>query len=263
MIRFAILGSGSAGNGLVVECGSTRILLDCGFSVKEAEARLARLGLAIDQLSGIVVTHEHDDHVGGVRALAARGGVPVYLTYGTMRAVLDDTIPPSGEVRLIDARSPFAIGDIEVHPFAVPHDAREPVQFVFSDGDARLGVLTDSGSSTRHIEASLAGCDALVLECNHDADMLAGSRYPRWLKERIGGPFGHLSNAQAAGILGALDRSRLRHIVAAHLSTTNNTPASARQALAGVMGCKTDWIGVADQADGLPWRDVHAARGVG
>ncbi len=263
MIRFAILGSGSAGNGLVVECGSTRLLLDCGFSVKEAEARLARFGLAVDQLSGIVVTHEHDDHVGGARALAARAGVPVYLTYGTMRAVLDDNIPLFSEFRLIDAQSPFVVGDIEVHPFAVPHDAREPVQFVFSDGDARLGVLTDTGSSTRHIEASLGACDALVLECNHDVATLAGSRYPRWLKERISGAFGHLSNAQAAGILGALDRSRLRHIVAAHLSTTNNTPASAQHALAGIMGCETEWIGVADQIDGLAWRDVHAGRGIG
>ena len=261
MIRFAILGSGSAGNGLVVECGSTRVVLDCGFSLKESEARLARLGLTVEQLTGIVVTHEHDDHVSGVRALAARGGVPVYLTYGTLRALLGEDAPAVGDFRLIDAQSPFVVGDIEVHPVAVPHDAREPVQFVLSDGDARLAVLTDTGSSTLHIEASLADCDALVLECNHDGAMLAGSRYPRWLKERIGGALGHLSNAQAAGILRKLDRHRLSHVVAAHLSTTNNTPAMAQRALADVLDCDADWIAVADQVVGLGWREIHAGRG--
>ncbi len=261
MIRFAVLGSGSAGNGLLVECGSTRLLLDCGFSLKAVDLRLARLGLSIEQLNGIVVTHEHDDHVGGVRALAARSGAPVWLTYGTMRAILGDEIPAPGEFQLIDAQSPFSVGAIEVHPFAVPHDAREPVQFVFSDGDARLGVLTDTGVSTANIVRSLMPCDALVLECNHDPVMLAGGRYPRWLKERIGGALGHLSNDQAAGILGALDTSHLSHVVAAHLSASNNTPSLAQRALSDVMGCEPAWIAVADQQAGLAWRDVHAGRG--
>jgi phosphoribosyl 1,2-cyclic phosphodiesterase len=258
-----MLGSGSAGNGLVVQCGSTRLLLDCGFSVKETEARLQRLGLSLDQLDGIVVTHEHDDHVSGVRGLAARCKAPVYLTYGTMRAILNGDASPAERYRTVDAGEAFAVGDIEVHPLAVPHDAREPVQYVFSDGDARIGVLTDTGSSTPHIEASLSACDSLVLECNHDGAMLAASRYPRWLKERIGGAFGHLSNSQAADILGAIDKSRLSHVVAAHLSTTNNTPAAAQRALADAMACQPEWIAVADQQMGLAWRDVHAARGGG
>ncbi|MSQ20391.1 MAG: MBL fold metallo-hydrolase [Betaproteobacteria bacterium] len=260
-MRFAMLGSGSTGNGLVVECGATRLLLDCGFSVKETEARLQRLGLSLGQLDGIVVTHEHDDHVSGVRGLANRSGAPVFLTYGTLRELLGGDAPPATErYQLVDAGVPFAVGELEVHPFAVPHDAREPVQYVFSDGDARLGVLTDTGSSTPHIEASLAACDSLVLECNHDGPMLAGSRYPKWLKERIGGVFGHLSNVQAAGILAAIDRRRLSHVVAAHLSTSNNTPAAAQRALADVLACDPAWIAVADQQTGLTWRDVHAAR---
>jgi phosphoribosyl 1,2-cyclic phosphodiesterase len=127
---------------------------------------------------------------------------------------------------------------------------------VFGDGARRLGVLTDTGSPTAHIEASLSGCAALVLECNHDRDMLMGGEYPPSLKARIAGRWGHLDNAVSASILCALDRSRLRHVVAAHLSQTNNTPELARAALAGALGCAPEWIAVATQEDGLPWREV-------
>jgi phosphoribosyl 1,2-cyclic phosphodiesterase len=143
-----------------------------------------------------------------------------------------------------------------VLPFTVPHDAAEPVQFVLSDGAVKLGVVTDIGIGTRHVESTLSGLDALVLECNYDRDMLWSGAYPRWLKERIGGPFGHLDNRDAARLLGALDRSRLKHIIGAHLSQQNNTPALARAALSEALGCSPDWIGLATQDDGFDWREA-------
>ena len=180
------------------------------------------------------------------------------MTHGTSRALdearktMDGVLP-----RIIEGRAAFAIGAIEVLPFTVPHDAREPVQFVLSDGAHRLGVLTDLGTSTAHVEATLSGCDALVLECNHDTDLLWSGAYPKWLKERIGGPFGHLSNAAAGRLLAALERSRLKHVICAHLSQQNNRPELARAALAGAMGCADDWIGIATQDDGFGWMDLN------
>lgn len=257
-LRFASLGSGSKGNCLVAEAGGSRLLLDCGLSPKETERRLGRLGLVPGDISGIIVTHEHDDHAGQVWPFAAEHGIPVYLTYGT-QAALAEAGKPAGAVRTqtIDGRSAFAVGGIHVQPYTVPHDAREPVQYVLSDGAFRLGVLTDIGTSTAHVEATLSGCDALVLETNYDLDMLWGGEYPKWLKERIAGPFGHLANAASEKLLAALDRSRLQHVVAAHLSQQNNRPALAREALARAMGCSPDWIGVATQEDGFAWRELR------
>ena len=253
-LRFASLGSGSRGNGLVVEAGGSRLLLDCGFTPRDCERRLARLGLAPADLAGIVVTHEHDDHVGDALPFAVRHGLRVWMTHGTWRAV--GGVAPPAHVTLIDSHDIFAVGDLCVQPFPVPHDAREPVQFVFSDGASRLGVLTDIGTPTRHVGEVLSACDALVLECNHDREMLAGGPYPGWLKERIGGPFGHLANDAAAELIKMLDVRRLRHVVAAHLSESNNTPALARAALAEALGCAVEWIGVASQDAGFDWRSL-------
>jgi phosphoribosyl 1,2-cyclic phosphodiesterase len=248
-VRFASLGSGSAGNGLVVEAGATRVLVDCGFPIEGTERRLARLGLAPSDITAIVVTHEHGDHADGVLPFARRHRVPVWMTHGTARAVPG----AAPEARMFDSHSPFAIDALEVLPFPVPHDAREPAQLVLSDGACRLGVLTDTGSPTRHVAAMLSGCHALVLECNHDPAMLAAGPYPGWLKTRIGGPFGHLANDAAGALLASLDRSRLRHVVAAHLSATNNRPELATGALAQALGCAPAEIVVADQGDGFDW----------
>jgi phosphoribosyl 1,2-cyclic phosphodiesterase len=254
-MRFASLGSGSAGNALVAEAGATRVMLDCGFAVEETERRLARLGLAPADLAGILVTHEHGDHADGAIPFARRHGLGVWMSHGTFRAS-----PRAGaagvRITMVDSHAGFAVGDLHVQPFPVPHDAREPVQFVLSDGARRLGVLTDIGAPTRHVESTLSGCDALVLECNHDPDLLANGSYPGWLKARIGGPFGHLANGVAAALLAAIDRSRLRHVVAAHLSEKNNRPELARAALAGALGCAPGWIGVAEQASGFGWREI-------
>lgn len=256
-MRFASLASGSKGNCLVVEAGTTRVLLDCGLAPRETERRLARLGLAPSDVSAIVLTHEHDDHAGHAFAFAAAHRLPVWLTFGT-RAALEDAGKTNGaEIRLIDGRSALALDGLEVRPFTVPHDAREPVQFVFSDGASRLGVLTDIGAPTPHVAATLSGCEALVLECNHDLALLRSGGYPNWLKERIAGPFGHLDNGAAEQLLGALDRTRLQHVICAHLSAQNNRPDLARAALARALGCDPGWVGVATQDAGCGWRELR------
>ncbi len=254
-MRFASIGSGSEGNGLVVEAGDTRVMIDCGFGVRETAKRLARLDIEPQSLSAILVTHEHSDHVGGVAAFAARHGIPVWLTFGTLSQT-GTRFAGMERVFGFDSHDVFVIGDLEICPFPVPHDAREPVQFVITDGAFRLGVLTDLGMSTPCVEQSLSGCDALVLECNHDLQMLADSDYPAALKKRISGRFGHLHNEGAAELLNALDTSRLKHVLAAHLSKHNNTPDKARAALAAALSCTMDWIGIADQANGFAWRSL-------
>ena len=254
-MRFASLGSGSEGNGLVVEVGDTRVLIDCGFAVRDTVARLARLGVAAETISAVLVTHEHADHIGGVAAFAARYRIPVWMTFGTLEMV-SDRFARVEQVYGFDSQDVFAVGMVEVRPFTVPHDAREPVQFVVGDGAHRLGILTDIGVTTRYVEASLSGCDALVLECNHDVDMLAGGDYPWALKQRISSRLGHLHNEASAALLAALDTSKLRHVIAAHLSRQNNTPDKARTALAQALSCSPDWIGVADQASGFSWREM-------
>ena len=255
-MRFASLGSGSQGNALIVEAGSTRILLDCGFGPGEVSARISRLGLEAGDLDAIIVTHEHGDHGGGVVKLSASHDIPVYLTRGTYSGLGAEGRNLANK-KFIDACTPFSIGAVEVTPYTVPHDAREPIQFVLSDGAVRLGVLTDTGQSTPHIVESLSGVHALVLECNHDPDMLRSGPYPAWLKDRIAGRLGHLANAEAAEIVAAMDCSRLQHVIAAHLSEKNNTPGLARAALAGALNCATDWIDVATQDEGFAWREIR------
>ncbi len=254
-MRFASLGSGSEGNGLVVEAGGTRVLIDCGFGVRDTATRLARLGVEPGSLAAILVTHEHSDHVGGVPAFASKHRIAVWATFGTLAAVSSRF---EGMYRLygFDSHDDFVIGDLEIRPLPVPHDAREPVQYVLGDGAARLGVLTDIGVSTPFVESCLSGCDALVLECNHDRALLDAGDYPASLKQRIAGRFGHLDNDAAAGILGRIDTTRLKHVVAAHLSQQNNTPEHARGALAAALACTPDWIGIASQAEGFGWRDI-------
>ncbi|MBX6419398.1 MAG: MBL fold metallo-hydrolase [Nevskia sp.] len=254
MIRFAMLGSGSKGNSAVIGAGRTRVLLDCGLPLAETEARLQRLGLAAEDLDAVVVTHEHADHLSGVARLAQRYRLPVWLTPGTRKSWRE--APDADLLRHFSPHQPFAIGDLAVEPFPVPHDAREPCQYVFGDGAFRVGVLSDAGSVTPHMRAVLSGCHALLVEFNHDGEMLARGPYPAALKRRVAGDRGHLSNAQAAALLAAIDCSRLRHLVLIHLSEINNTPELARRAAAAALNCTPDWIACAHQERGLDWCEV-------
>lgn len=257
MLRFASLASGSGGNCLVAEASGTVVLLDCGLALTETERRLARAGLEPSQVAAILLTHEHGDHACGVFDFAAAHRVTVVLTHGTLAAMkAEGKVLDGVKISFVNGKETVAIGAIEVKPFTVPHDAREPVQYVLSDGAAKLGVITDVGISTPHVEKTLSGLDALVLECNYDRDLLWGGSYPRWLKERIAGPFGHLDNRDSGRLLAALDRSRLKHVIAAHLSQQNNRPALARAALARALGCEEDWISLATQDEGFDWRSI-------
>jgi phosphoribosyl 1,2-cyclic phosphodiesterase len=232
MIRFAMLGSGSRGNGTLVQSGTTTVLMDCGFMLREAEARLQRLEVKPWNVSAIVVTHEHYDHIGGVARFARKFKIPVWLTQGTYEGWPDGPVP---RCHLFDPREPFTIGDLTVAPFTVPHDARQPCHYVFGEGTHRVGMVSDAGSVDDGMRAALTGCDALMIEFNHDADMLANGPYEPPLKRRIAGPLGHLSNVQAAELVGALDNARLKHLVLTHLSEKNNTPELALAAAHGAL----------------------------
>lgn len=227
--RFASLGSGSRGNATLIEAGETCILVDCGFPAREFVARCAHLGFDPARLSAILVTHEHGDHTRGVGAVARRLGVPVWLSHGTWHA---SRLGPLERLqRFAGHAGGFPIGDLWIDPVPVPHDAREPTQFVVRHQSRAFGMLTDVGSITPRIVEAFGGVDALLLECNHDPDMLADGPYPPSLQARVGGAYGHLANRQAAGFLEQIDHARLRHLVAGHLSQQNNAPGLARAEL--------------------------------
>ncbi|MDX4005785.1 MBL fold metallo-hydrolase [Pseudomonas aeruginosa] len=215
-MRFAVLGSGSRGNSALVSSSDTRILIDCGFPLREIIKRLARLGLSPAQLDAILVTHEHADHIHGVELLARHYQIVV----------------------------------------GVSHDAREPTQFVLSDGQRRFGMLTDLGVATAEVLECYRAVDALVVEANHDSTMLAGGPYPYFLKARVGGSRGHLNNHQSAELVKQLDWGRMQHLVLAHLSEKNNSPQLARQTFVDTLGCDPGWLQVADQHSGLDWREI-------
>ena len=258
-MRFCSLGSGSAGNATVVEASgpssTSRVMIDCGFSLKEAESRLARAGLHAAELDAVFVTHEHGDHIGCALGLARRHGVALWMSRGTWRAIGEPSL--DGLLHFARDGETITLGNLALQPYTVPHDAQEPLQLRCSSAGADLGVLTDAGCITPHLLTHLQGCDALVLECNHDLGLLAASNYPASLKARVGGRFGHLSNDTSAEILAACMHSGLRYLVAAHLSAQNNRPDLARQALAAVWGRDEEQIIVADAATGFGWIQIE------
>ncbi|MFO7603450.1 MAG: MBL fold metallo-hydrolase [Gammaproteobacteria bacterium] len=252
-MRFASLGSGSRGNATLIEAGKTRVLVDCGFSLRELEARLPRLGLSPADLHAILVTHEHADHIRGVGALARKYRLPVWASSGTLEFAGLGALP---ERQVLNVHTAVSLQDLGIEPFPVPHDAREPCQFVFSDGRVRVGLLTDTGSLTRHIIGQLDGCAALMLECNHDVEMLADGPYPPALKRRVGGDYGHLSNHQAAEVLAKMDTGCLQRVIAMHISEKNNDPGLAASALCTALACDYHDIQVAEQERGFDWITV-------
>jgi len=230
-------------------------MLDCGFSARETASRLARLRMDGEKLTAIVLTHEHSDHISGAGVVARHYNLPIWTTPGTYRAIRE-RLGEVPEVNYFDPHQIFEIDDLIMHPFPVPHDASEPAQFVFSNGNHRLGILTDTGSSTPHIEDMLSDCDALVIECNHDLDMLMNGSYPEALKQRVSGNMGHLDNRTSARLVSNLETGNLQHIVAAHISERNNKPHLATEALCGAIECTPEWVAVADQELGLSWREI-------
>lgn len=255
MLRFRNLGSGSSGNATVVEshCGNrvTRLLVDCGFGLKHLDARLAHAGLSAGHIDAVFITHEHGDHVGCVEKLVQRERIPVWMSHGTHVALGSPHL--NGLVQIARDSEPVEVQDLQLRPFTVPHDAREPLQLTCSDGAVRLGLLTDLGHATAHVVDHLRDCHALLLECNHDPDLLAASRYPPFLKQRVGGRYGHLSNQAGADLARELHHPGLKHLVAAHLSERNNRPDLARACLAQALDCAQSDITVADATHGTPW----------
>ncbi len=248
-MRFASLGSGSKGNATLVQAEDTLLMIDCGFSIRETKRRLEILGLAPEQLTAILVTHEHSDHSAGVSALSRKYNIPVYLTHGTrVSGRCENCYSPQH----VDLHRGFRIARIDVMPVAVPHDAKEPCQYRFSYRGKSLGVLTDLGSITPHVIDSYSGCDALVLEFNHDRKMLQAGVYPQHLKRRVGGDWGHLNNVQAAELLGQIEAEGLRHLVIAHISENNNHREHAERALLEVLS-SLERVVWADQDCGFDW----------
>ncbi|MEH6582800.1 MAG: MBL fold metallo-hydrolase [Halioglobus sp.] len=251
-MRFASLGSGSKGNATVVEAGETLVMIDCGFSLRETVRRMERLGVDPAQLQGILVTHEHTDHCSGVSALSRKYQIPVYLTHGTLGSGRCDN---AFDVTLFNSDHHFTIGGMDIQAVAVPHDAREPCQYRLSHNSLSLGVLTDLGSITDHVIASYTGCDALLLEFNHDLHMLQAGSYPQHLKRRVAGDWGHLNNLQAADLLLKINHVGLRELVVAHISEKNNSREMAEQALSLVLPSleKVTW---AEQKLGFDWLEL-------
>ncbi len=254
MLRFATLGSGSAGNATLFMQGDEALLIDCGLSVRQLEARLATLGCEPAAIGALLLTHEHDDHIASAGAFSRKHRVPIYLSSGT-RLVGAAALGGAHEQIEFLPDIPFCVGAFDIAPVIVPHDAREPCQFVIGDGNHRVGVLTDVGQITPHLVRHFTGLDAFMLEFNHDPSLLAASHYPAGLKSRIAGDYGHLSNTQAETLLKRVAGSRLQHVVAAHLSEKTNTPACVQQCLTRVLAPEVSWT-IASQHQVSPWYEV-------
>ncbi|MCP3689693.1 MAG: MBL fold metallo-hydrolase [Gammaproteobacteria bacterium] len=248
-MQIASLGSGSKGNATLVRHGSTTLLVDCGFSLKQFERRLQRLDFLPEHIDAILVTHEHSDHSGGVTRLSLAFNIPVWATRGTARSAFDHSFSFNN----IRGGHSIAIGDISVLPVTVPHDAREPVQYIFegcSDGK-KLGLLTDTGHITSHIASTYDGLHGLLLEFNYDEDMLNRGPYPFSIKQRVAGDLGHLSNEQSASLLRQTNTSQLNCLIAGHISENNNSANLVAQQLSQLTDIPVPIL--ADQKLGFGW----------
>lgn len=221
-MEFCVLGSGSKGNATFVESGGTRILIDAGFSGIELERRLAVIGVDIATISALLVTHEHGDHIRGIQVLSRRFSLPVYVTKATLAAA-GKSLGKIFEWQQIEPGHSFNHQALTIHPFAVSHDAADTIGFVVSDGRVSLGYCTDTGAISHLMHHHLGGCNGLVLECNHDLEMLKNGGYPPHLQQRIRSKTGHLTNGDAASFLVELIHGGLEQVVLAHISETNNS----------------------------------------
>jgi phosphoribosyl 1,2-cyclic phosphodiesterase len=230
-MRFSVLGSGSKGNSVYIESGSTGILIDAGFSGKELEKRLRSVGRELSHLKALCITHEHHDHISGAGVVARRCGIPAYANGGTFAG---------GEKRMgkiprrieFETGGTFEIGDLQVRSFRLSHDTADPVGFVINDGKKSLGYCTDTGKVSHLMAQRLRRCNGLILEFNHNLEMLKNGPYPLPLQQRVRSSLGHLCNEDAAELLAMIQGDQLQCLVQAHLSDKNNTPELARRAAA-------------------------------
>ena len=251
-MKFASLGSGSSGNATLVQCGRELLLIDCGFGVRDATRRLAELNVTPAQLTAIIVTHEHTDHMKGVLPLARKNQTPVYLTEGTWASRDHGHYDALNFIR---DYQPFRIGDVDIIPVAVPHDAREPAQFVVEWQNKRLGVLTDVGHITQHILTHYQNCDALLVEANHDLDMLRSGPYPISLQKRVASDWGHLNNQQTFDFIRQIVSQRLKTLVVGHMSEKNNATPLVTALLDEIELGETQAI-LATQQAGFDWVNI-------
>ena len=250
-LRFCALGSGSRGNALLVESGGTLLMIDCGLPKRAIEERMAAVGRNPTDLTALLITHEHGDHCRGIRPLLRRYRVPVWMTPGTAGG-----IDYEDDFEELNSHRPLTIVSIRIEPFPVPHDAREPCQFVFGADDRRLGLLTDTGHVTAHIKQHLAGCDALALEFNHDVERLMRGSYPEAVKSRVASRFGHLNNGQAADLLSSVEHPGLQQVLGLHVSEQNNSRALVEDCVAEVANGSGFAFSLAEQGTPSPWFDI-------
>lgn len=234
-MEICVLGSGSGGNSIYVASGATRVLIDVGLSVREITARLCSIGRELSDLTAVLFTHDHTDHCSGVAVLCRKHNVRLLANEGTAEGVERAVKDLNALFDIFETGAYFNIGELTFEPFNVPHDACDPVGFIVSDGQSRLGIATDFGSVTDLVRRRLMNCDALVLEYNHDVELVMQSKRPWSVKQRILGPHGHLCNEVAAELLADVLTPRLKVVFPAHLSEECNTAAMAEHIVRKVL----------------------------
>lgn len=228
-MRFSVLGSGSRGNAVYIESGKSSLLIDAGFSGKELQKRMETVGRSLANVNAICVTHEHNDHICGAGVISRRYDIPVVINQGTLE-VASSKMGKLFETKIFSAGDSFQIGELEIRSFCISHDTADPVGYVVSDGNKRLGYLTDTGKVSHLMARRLLSCQGVILEFNHDLEMLKYGPYPLPLQQRVRSSRGHLSNDDAADFLTDLLEGEIREVVLAHLSEKNNTVELAREA---------------------------------
>ena len=244
-LTLCTLASGSRGNSIYISDGQTRLLVDAGLSAKEIQRRMQAVGLNPSELDGLIVSHEHSDHIQGIGVLSRRYKLPVYLTHATYLAAA--RLGKLHGSHHFQCGSPFQIGTLKVHPFSISHDAKDPAGFTIGRNGKRIGIATDLGKATVMVSDHLSGCGLIVLEANHDSRMLEEGPYPWHLKQRIRGRSGHLSNLESRNLLAQIQHAHLKYVVLAHLSETNNTAEKAFSEVASAIPHLTAKILVANQ----------------
>jgi len=251
-LRVCILGSGSKGNCTYIESPDARILIDAGLSAREIDRRLRQIDRSPTALDGVLISHEHSDHIQGVGSLARRYKLPVYANPATWQKA-QSVVGRVDDRREFSTGNQFVLKDLMVEPFSLPHDANDPVAFRLTWRRRSMAVVTDLGYSSQLVRERLRGCHLLILEANHDDAMLKAGPYPWPLKQRIGGKSGHLSNLQSSQLLRDVLHDELEHVVLAHLSEINNHPDLARQTVQEILGCRGTQLGVASQREVSTW----------